>query len=71
MYPETFRFGITDLKIHDSLYIRGISSLVANCGKNLFFAYVGVLTGFAARDGYRQEIEQGGGGNSAPLRASP
>lgn len=62
VYPETFRFGRTDLRIHDGVSILGSSSLLASCGKNLFFAYIGVLTGFAAREGYNQtKIESGPG----------
>ncbi len=38
VYPETFRFGSTDLRIHDGLTIAGNSPLIANCAKNLFFA---------------------------------
>jgi len=59
-HPETFRFGSTDLRIHDGVFIAGVPSLIANIAKNLIIAYIGVLTGIAARQGYRhEEIEQG------------
>ncbi|MCE9518007.1 MAG: hypothetical protein K8R87_00320 [Verrucomicrobia bacterium] len=54
-HPETFRFGSTDLRIHDGLFIAGVPSTLANVAKNLFFAYVGVSTGLAFRQGFRQE----------------
>jgi hypothetical protein len=52
-HPETFRFGSTDLKIHDSLFVIGIPQLLANLPKNVAFAYFGVLVGRAAREGYQ------------------
>jgi hypothetical protein len=51
-YPETFRFGSTDLRIHDGLWVIGFPPLVANLVKNVAFSYFGVLVGRAAREGY-------------------
>lgn len=53
-HPETFRFGSTDLKIHDSLFVIGFHPLVANLAKNMVFAYFGVRVGRAAREGYQE-----------------
>ncbi len=55
-FPETFRFGNTDLRLHDGLYIIGIPSLYANLVKNLFFSYLGTLTGWSIRLGYTQAL---------------
>lgn len=55
-FPETFRFGTTDLRVHDGLYIIGIPSLYANLGMNLFFSYLGTLTGLSIRFGYKRAI---------------
>ena len=52
-HPETFRFGSTDLKIHDGLWVIGFPPLVANLAKNVAFSYFGVLVGRAAREGYK------------------
>jgi len=54
-HPDTFRFGGTDLRIHDGIYIVGVPPLLANVVKNLIVAYVGVLMGVTARQAYRQE----------------
>lgn len=52
-HPETFRFGSTDLKIHNSLFVAGFHPLVANMAKNLAFAAFGVRVGRVAREGYQ------------------
>jgi hypothetical protein len=52
-HPETFRFGSTDLKIHDSLFVIDFPPLVANLAKNVAFSYFGVIVGKAARLGYK------------------
>ena len=57
-FPETFRFGDTDLKIHDNLYIHGVSPLMANTVENLIFAFIGVRIGNAFRQGLRQSNQK-------------
>jgi predicted histidine transporter YuiF (NhaC family) len=53
-YPETFRFGTTNLRIHDSVRIMGKDSLPASITVNLVYAWLGLLIGTAARTGYRE-----------------
>lgn len=53
-YPETFRFGESDLKIHDNLRIHGINPLIVNTVENLIFVILGVRIGSAFRLGLDQ-----------------
>jgi predicted histidine transporter YuiF (NhaC family) len=53
-YPETFRFGDINLRIHDGVRIMGEASLLASITVNLVFAWLGLLIGTAVRKGYRE-----------------
>ena len=54
-HPETFRFGTTILRIHDTVRIMGKDSLPASIIVNLVYAWLGLLIGTAARRGYRED----------------
>lgn len=55
VYPQAFRIGPIDFKLHDGLYLYGIPALVSNTAKNLILSYIGSLTGLAFREGYHTE----------------
>ena len=66
-YPETFRFGSTDLRVHDGVRIMGESSLPGSVILNLFFAWLGLSIGTAARRGYREGLSNRPAGSTAGI----
>ncbi len=64
VHPDTFRFGLFHLRLHDHTYIEGFPSVLPSTIVNLIFAWMGVLVGSAARKGYGEgKSEQFAAGN--------
>ena len=55
-YPDAFRFGTLQLRLHDSVTIFGSASFLPSLIWNLFAASVGVKAGNALRTGFRDAV---------------
>lgn len=55
-YPDAFRFGILQFRLHDSVTIAGSVAFLPSLVWNLLVASVGVKAGHAMRAGFRDAL---------------